>query len=92
MEVNVAFIGSIELIEPRSSTSPISRYLEKHGSALHHIAFSVTDIKSSLKLLSELGFDLIDEQPRNGAGGHLVAFIHPKNTNGILIELVERVR
>ena len=89
MEVNVVFIGSIELIEPRTSTSPISRHLERHGSSLHHIAFAVPDIRSSLKSLSDLGFHLIDEHPRDGARGHQVAFIHPKDTDGILTELVE---
>ena len=89
MQVNVAFVGSIELIEPRSPSSPISKHIGKHGSALHHLAYVVPNIQCSLKAFSELGFHLIDETPRKGSRGHQVAFIHPKDTNGILIELVQ---
>ncbi|HIF37939.1 MAG TPA: methylmalonyl-CoA epimerase [Gemmatimonadetes bacterium] len=90
MEVNVAFVGSIELIEPRSHKSPVYSHIQRHGSALHHIAYSVYDIELSLKNLPKLGFQLIDEKPRLGAKGHQVAFIQPKDTDGILIELVQR--
>jgi len=90
MEVNVAFVGSIELIEPRSHKSPVHSHIQRHGSALHHIAYSVYDIEFSLKNLPKLGFQLIDEKPRLGAKGHQVAFIQPKDTDGILIELVQR--
>ena len=90
MDVSVAFVGSIELIEPRSHKSPIHKHIEKQGSALHHIAYSVSDIKFTLGNLSKLGFRLIDENPRLGARGHQVAFVHPKDTDGILIELVQQ--
>ena len=89
MEVNVAFVGSVELIEPRSDKSPVSQHILNNGSSLHHIAYSIPDIQYSLKYYSKLGFHLIDEKPRLGAKGHQVAFIHPKDTNGILIELVQ---
>ena len=88
-EVNVAFVGSIELIEPRSSVGPVARFLTRHGPGLHHIAYRVSDLRATLHDLNTRGFQLIDEEPRHGARGHLVAFIHPKSTAGTLIELVQ---
>ncbi len=88
-DVNVAFVGSIELIEPRSSTGPIARFLDRHGPGLHHIAYRVPDLRATLQDLNTLGFQLIDEEPRPGARGHLVAFVHPESTEGALIELVQ---
>jgi methylmalonyl-CoA/ethylmalonyl-CoA epimerase len=80
----------IELLEATSPDSPISRFLEKRGPGIHHIAFNVPDIRVSLAELRAKGARLIDEEPRTGAGGCLVAFIHPSSTGGVLIELVER--
>ncbi len=88
-DVNVAFVGSIELIEPRSGTSPVARFLTRRGPGVHHVAFRVSDLRTTLQDLNTRGFQLIDEEPRLGARGHLVAFIHPKSTGGTLIELVQ---
>ncbi len=88
-DVNVAFVGSIELIEPRSNTSPVARFLSRRGPGIHHFAYRVPDLRATLQDLNTRGFHLIDEEPRPGARGHLVAFIHPKSTGGTLIELVQ---
>ncbi|HEX3036247.1 MAG TPA: methylmalonyl-CoA epimerase, partial [Thermodesulfobacteriota bacterium] len=79
----------IELLEPLSENSPISKFLEKRGEGIHHICFTVDNIESVLKKLKEQGVQLIDESPRLGAYGAKVAFIHPKAMNGVLIELAE---
>ena len=79
----------VELLEPTSDDSPISKFLAKRGPGIHHIAVRVEDIRASLAELKEKGARLIDEQPRSGAGGCLVAFIHPSSTGGVLLELVE---
>jgi methylmalonyl-CoA epimerase len=79
----------IELLEPTSEDSPISKFLEKRGGGIHHIAVEVDDIRSSLKQLKENGVQLIDENPRIGAEGCQVAFVHPSSTGGVLMELVE---
>jgi methylmalonyl-CoA/ethylmalonyl-CoA epimerase len=87
--VNVAFLGSLELIEPRGSESPVARFLQRRGTALHHIAFQVPDLEAELEKLSANGVRLIDSVPRAGAHGHRVAFLHPSASEGVLIELVE---
>ena len=79
----------IELLEPTSDDSPISKFLEKRGGGIHHIAVEVNDIEASLKQLKNKGMRLIDEQPRIGAEGCLVAFVHPSSANGVLLELVQ---
>jgi methylmalonyl-CoA/ethylmalonyl-CoA epimerase len=79
----------IELLEPLSKTSPVGKFLEKRGPGIHHIAVRVTDIRASLADLKEKGTRLIDETPRTGAGGCLVAFVHPSSANGVLLELVQ---
>ena len=79
----------IELLEPTSDDSPISKFLEKRGPGIHHIAVEVDDIAASLALLKSQGMRLIDEEPRHGAEGCLVAFVHPASTNGVLLELVQ---
>jgi len=79
----------IELLEPTSDDSPISKFLEKRGGGIHHIAVEVDDIKTSLAILKQKGMRLIDESPRTGAEGCLVAFVHPSSTNGVLLELVQ---
>lgn len=80
--------SSIELIAPHGNES-LERFLEKRGPGLHHIAIEVEGIESALALLKGLGVPLIDEEPRRGARGHKVAFLHPKATGGVLVELVE---
>ncbi len=79
--VNVAFVGSIELIEPRSDTSPVARFLTRRGPGIHHVAYRVSDLRATLQDLNTRGFQLIDEEPRLGARGHLVAFVHPESTD-----------
>lgn len=79
----------IELLEPTCDDSPISKFLEKRGGGIHHIAVEVDDIESALKRLKEKGMRLIDETPRIGAEGCLVAFVHPSSSNGVLLELVQ---
>lgn len=79
----------IELLEPTSDDSPISNFLEKRGGGIHHIAVRVEDIEASLAKLKAQGMRLIDEQPRIGAEGCLVAFVHPAATGGVLLELVQ---
>ncbi|HEY5075602.1 MAG TPA: methylmalonyl-CoA epimerase [Pyrinomonadaceae bacterium] len=80
----------IELIEATSEDSPISRFLEKRGPGIHHIAVRVDDIRAALASLRAKGARLIDEEPRQGAGGCLVAFVHPSSTGGVLLELVQK--
>lgn len=80
---------AIELLEPTSEDSPISKFLEKRGEGIHHICYKVDDIESVLAKLKEQGVRLIDETPRVGAYNSRVAFIHPKAMNGVLVELAE---
>lgn len=80
---------AIELLEPMTEDSPISKFLEKRGEGIHHICYKVDDIESVLAKLKEQGVRLIDEAPRPGAYNSRVAFIHPKAMNGVLIELAE---
>lgn len=80
---------AVELLEPLSDESPISKFLEKRGEGIHHICFLVDDIEAALERLKKEGVRLIDESPRPGAYHSRVAFIHPKATNGVLIELAE---
>ncbi|HMT07417.1 MAG TPA: methylmalonyl-CoA epimerase [Pyrinomonadaceae bacterium] len=79
----------VELLEPTSDDSPISKFLEKRGGGIHHIAVDVDDIEVALARLKENGARLIDETPRIGAEGCLVAFVHPAATGGVLLELVQ---
>jgi methylmalonyl-CoA epimerase len=79
----------VELLEPITSQSPEGKFLEKRGPGLHHIAIEVSDIHGSLAKLKQRGARLIDETPRIGAGGSLIAFVHPSSTNGVLLELVQ---
>jgi methylmalonyl-CoA/ethylmalonyl-CoA epimerase len=79
----------IELLEPLSQDSPVGKFLDKRGPGIHHVAIRVKDIKATLSELKEKGTRLIDETPRIGAGGCLVAFVHPSSVNGVLLELVQ---
>lgn len=83
--------SSIELTQGTDSTSPVTRFLEKRGEGVHHVSFVVENIGQELARLKEAGFQLIDEQPRVGAEGYLVAFLHPKSTNGVLIEISQKM-
>ena len=79
----------VELLEPLSAESAVGRFLTKRGPGIHHIAIEVRDIKASLAELKQKGARLIDETPRVGARGCLIAFVHPSSTNGVLLELVQ---
>jgi methylmalonyl-CoA epimerase len=79
----------VELIAPTGPESAISRFLEKHGEGMHHVAYRVDDIRAALAQLRGQGARLLDEEPRVGVMGHLVAFIHPQSAGGVLTELVE---
>jgi methylmalonyl-CoA/ethylmalonyl-CoA epimerase len=91
-QVNTAFFqtgkNKIELLEPYSPASVIHKFIEKKGEGLHHIAFEVDDIESEMKRLADEGFTLINEKPKEGADNKMICFLHPKDTNGVLIELV----
>lgn len=80
----------VELLESTAADGPIAKYLEKRGEGVQHIAFRVENIEEALIELKAKGIRLIDEQPRKGAGGAKIAFLHPKSTYGVLIELCER--
>lgn len=90
-QVNTAFFQKgetkIELLESIDSRGVIARYIEKKGEGVHHIAFDVSDIEAEMKRLSGEGFVLLNEEPKPGADNKLVCFLHPKNTNDVLIEL-----
>ncbi len=80
----------IELLEPTSPESPVSKFMEKRGEGIHHLALRVENIEAALEELKGKGIRLIDEKPRCGAGGAKIAFIHPKAAGGVLLELSER--
>ena len=94
-QANIAFYpvgeSSIELIESVASDSAISRFIEKRGEGIHHICLEVDDIKAEIERLKKHGFLFVNETPGEGGDGYLVVFLHPKSTNGVLIELAERV-
>jgi methylmalonyl-CoA/ethylmalonyl-CoA epimerase len=79
----------IELLEPADTASPIAKYLDKRGPGIHHICFTVDDIDATLARCRRSGITLIDETPRVGAEGKRIAFLHPKSTGGVLVELSE---
>ncbi|MEO5647190.1 MAG: methylmalonyl-CoA epimerase [Chitinophagaceae bacterium] len=89
--VNTAFFKKgetkIELLESTNANGIIARYIEKKGEGIHHLAFEVEDIEAEMKRLRDEGFILLNERPKEGADNKLVCFLHPKNTNGVLIEL-----
>ena len=82
--------SEVELLESTAPDGPIAKYLEKRGEGIQHIAFRVDNLEEALAELKDKGIRLIDEKPRKGAGGAKIAFLHPKSTHGVLIELSER--
>ncbi len=84
--------SKIELLEATSPGSPINKFIEKKGEGIHHIAIEVENIAAEMKRLSALGFTLLNEQPKEGADNKLICFLHPKTTNGVLIELCQEKR
>ena len=84
--------NKIELLEATNLNSPIAKFLEKKGEGIHHIAFDVDDILLEISRLKEEGFVVLNEKPKKGADNKLVAFLHPKGTNGVLIELCQEMK
>ena len=82
--------AAIELLEPTSADSPIAKFIEKRGPGVHHVTLRVDDIRETLGRLKARGVRLIDETPREGAEGALIAFVHPASTHGVLVELKQR--
>ncbi|MBL7717299.1 MAG: methylmalonyl-CoA epimerase [Flavipsychrobacter sp.] len=93
--VNTAFFqvgdSKIELLEATKPESPIAKFIDKKGEGIHHIAFDVENIEAEMKRLQALGFELLNETPKRGADNKLVCFLHPKSTNGVLVELCQEV-
>jgi methylmalonyl-CoA/ethylmalonyl-CoA epimerase len=93
-KVRTAFLPvkdtEIELLEPTADDSPVAKFIEKKGEGIHHIALRVENLEEALEELKARGVQLIDEKPRYGAGGARIAFVHPKATGGVLLELSER--
>ena len=91
--VKVGFLplgeSEIELLEPLEATSTVAQFLEKHGEGLHHICVQVPDIRAAMARLREQGARLLSEELSQGAGGSLVAFVHPRSANGVLLELCQ---
>jgi methylmalonyl-CoA/ethylmalonyl-CoA epimerase len=93
-KVNVAFIpitdSEVELLESTQPDGPVAKYIDARGEGVQHIAFRVENIDEALSELKAKGVRLIDQEPRKGAGGARIAFIHPKETNGVLVEICQR--
>lgn len=93
-KVTTAFLpvgeSEVELLESTSDDGPVAKYIEKKGEGIQHVAFRVENIEEALAELKEKGIQLIDQTPRKGAGGAKIAFLHPKATGGVLVELCER--
>lgn len=83
--------SKIELLEATKQDSPIAKFIDKKGEGIHHIAFEVENIEAEMKRLSALGFEVLNETPKQGADNKLVCFLHPKTTNGVLIELCQEM-
>ena len=91
--VNTAFFmlgeTKIELLEATRPDSPIAKFIEKKSEGIHHIAFDVADIREEVRRLKEQGFEILNEEPKEGADNKLVVFLHPRSTNGVLVELCQ---
>ncbi len=94
--VNTAFFSigesKVELLEATKEGSPIEKFISKKGEGIHHVAFEVENIEAEMKRLAALGFELLNETPKKGADNKLVCFLHPKTTNGMLVELCQEIR
>lgn len=95
-QVNTAFFQTgttkIELLESSNEAGVIAKFIEKKGEGIHHIAFEVADILEEMQRLEKAGFTLLNPQPKKGADNKLVCFLHPKGTNGVLIEICQEIR
>ncbi|NMH88988.1 methylmalonyl-CoA epimerase [Flavivirga algicola] len=94
--VNTSFFkvgeNKIELLEATNEDSPIAKFINKKGEGIHHIAFDVTDIEAEIKRLKNEGFKVLNDIPKKGADNKLVVFLHPKSSNGVLIELCQEIK
>ena len=84
--------NKIELLQATSENSPIAKFIEKKGEGIHHIAFAVDNIEEEIKRLTEQGFEMIHKAPKRGADNKMIAFLHPKSSNSVLIELCQDIR
>jgi methylmalonyl-CoA/ethylmalonyl-CoA epimerase len=84
--------NKIELLEASSAESPIAKFIEKKGEGIHHIAYDVEDIYAEMQRLEQEGFVLLSKEPKKGADNKLVCFLHPRSTNGVLVELCQEIR
>jgi methylmalonyl-CoA/ethylmalonyl-CoA epimerase len=84
--------NKIELLQATDRNSPIAKFIEKRGEGIHHIAFAVEDIEKEMKRLTKEGFEFINKAPKKGADNKLITFLHPKSTNGVLIELCQEIQ
>jgi len=95
-KVNTAFFLSgpskIELLESSDPNGVIAKFIERKGEGIHHIAFAVDDIRKEMQRLKAEGFQLLNEEPKHGADNKLVCFVHPKNSNGVLVELCQEIK
>lgn len=93
-KVKIAFLQAgetkIELLEPTDKDGPVARFIEKRGEGIHHLAFTVSDIEASIQEAKDEGIRVVDEKPRLGAEGYKMAFLHPKSTKNVLVELCEK--
>ena len=93
--VKVAIIhlenGRVELMQPTNENSPIAKFIEKKGEGIHHIAFAVEDIYQEIERLKSSGYCMVHDKPKKGADNKIIAFLHPKSTNGVLIELCQDI-
>ncbi|RDK88455.1 methylmalonyl-CoA epimerase [Marinirhabdus gelatinilytica] len=93
--VNTSFFkcgeSKVELLEATNPDSPIAKFIEKRGEGIHHVAFSVDNIETEMKRLEKEGFVLLNQEPKRGADNKLVAFLHPKSSNGVLVELCQDI-
>ena len=84
--------SKIELLEATDPESPIAKFIEKKGEGIHHVAFEVEDIRAVMEKLKGLGFQLLSEEPKKGADNKWICFLHPKSTNGVLVEICQEIR
>lgn len=84
--------SKVELVAGTAEDSPISKFIAKKGEGIHHVAFEVDDIHAEMERLRNLGFELLNEQPKRGADNKLICFLHPKSTNGVLVELCMEIK
>ncbi len=89
-DVEVCFVGNVEVIVPLETESGVSRFVEGRGPGLHHVAYRVGDVAGRMDALKREGYEFTTPEPMTGAGGHRIAFLHPRSAGGVLVELVEK--